>query len=250
MQTHNFSEKNTTLVGKVYRLAFFTWRRMPQSLRDFFNKNEFGKYIKITGRDSLAQFAGREDLYDREYYFYVDAESTRSAPVIVESVVTQFAPRALIDVGCGTGALLSAFKAKGIKTVGLEYSSAGLKVCRDRGLDVYQFNIESDRPQNLGKFDAAVCFEVAEHVAERCADALVDLLTSFAPVVFFTAAVPGQGGGADHINEQPHEYWIEKFQKKGYQLLPDITDKWRREWSSKDVAMFYSMNIMVFKKST
>jgi SAM-dependent methyltransferase len=218
---------------------------MPQSWRHFFNKSEFWRNIKI----ALVQFAGREDVYDREYYLFVDAESTRSAPVIVESVVTQFAPRTLIDVGCGTGALLSAFKAKGIKTVGLEYSSAGLKVCKGRGLDVYQFNIERDRPQDLGKFDAAVCFEVAEHVAERCADSLVDLLTSFAPVVFFTAAVPGQGG-LDHINEQPHEYWIEKFQKKGYQLLLDVTDKWRREWSSKDVAKFYSMNIMVFKKST
>lgn len=247
MQIHLYGGTKTTIMGKLYRLAAFIWFRMPQHWRDIFNRSKYGRKVKITGRDVLAHFAGREDIYNKEYYLHIDADASRSAPPIVDSVVSQFAPRTLIDVGCGSGALLAAFKAKGISTTGLEYSSAGLKACKERGLNVNQFDIESDRPQNLGKFDAVCCFEVAEHVDERFANKLVDLLVSFAPVVFFTAAVPGQGG-SDHINEQPHEYWIEKFKKRDYQLLSDITNQWRLEWGSKDVAEFYYMNIMVFKK--
>jgi len=248
METHVYRAKGNTIIGTPYRLAFFVWRRMPDSWRSLFAMNPLAQRIKTAGRDTLARFAGREDLYSSEYYTYVDVEASRSAPVIVESVVSHFAPRSLIDVGCGTGALLAAFTAKGISTVGLEYSSAGLKFCARRGLNVHRFDIENDLQQDIGVFDLAVCFEVAEHLSEKFADRLVDLLVSLAPTVVFTAAVPGQGGGADHINEQPNEYWIAKFERRGYRLLQDITKEWRQDWGSKDVAGFYAQNIMAFGK--
>jgi hypothetical protein len=132
----------------------------------------------------------------------------------------------------------------------LEYSRAGLKACGQRGLEVYQFNIEeSDQRKDLGNFDLVVCVEVAEHLSAECADSLVDLLVRFAPRVMFTAATPGQGG-YDHVNEQPHEYWIAKFEKRGYRMLREIAERWRSEWKESDVAAFYSNNIMVFEKGS
>jgi hypothetical protein len=49
--------------------------------------------------------------------------------------------RRVIDVGCGTGALLEVLKDYGCTCLGLEYSEAGLKMCRSRGLDVRKFDI-------------------------------------------------------------------------------------------------------------
>jgi 2-polyprenyl-3-methyl-5-hydroxy-6-metoxy-1,4-benzoquinol methylase len=211
--------------------------------------NGLAKRVKIAGRNGLAKFAGREDLYNLEYYSYVDAEASRSAPTIVEAVISTFAPRRVIDVGCGTGALLAAFQSKGVSCVGLEYSVAALKICAQRGLSVYRFNIEGDQPQDLGKFDTVLCFEVAEHVSAQFAEPLVSLLVRLAPRVIFTAATPGQGGGADHVNEQPHKYWIGKFEKRGYRMLEGITEHWRRNWRENDVATFYASNVMIFERA-
>ena len=235
-------------MGTLFRLVFFLWRRMPVSLRTVFVKNEAVKNLKTAGRDFLARFAGREDLYSAEYYSYVDAEASRSAPFIVASVLSQFTPLRLIDVGCGTGAMLAEFNSKGVTVIGLEYSAAGLKKCRQKGLNVDAFDIEIDERRDFGVFDLAICFEVAEHVQARFADTLVDILVRLAPRVVFTAATPGQGGGADHVNEQPHEYWIARFEQRGYRMLSEITDRWRREWSQKDVATFYANNVMIFEK--
>lgn len=59
---------------------------------------------------------------------------------------------------------------------------------------------------------------MAEHLYAKHADKLVETLTRSARhAIYFTAAPPGQGG-LDHVNEQPHEYWIEKFNVHGWML--------------------------------
>jgi SAM-dependent methyltransferase len=249
MQDHPYEKGGKAVSGAPYRLSFLLWRRSPHWFRSLFHKSRIAKHLKTSLRNFLAKFAGRDDLYSGEYYAYVDAEAARSAPTIAESVTSRFSPKRIIDVGCGTGALLAEFQARGVAAVGLEYSHAALELCKKRGLEVFPFNIEDGRSEDLGVFDAAICFEVAEHVAAEFADPLVNQLIQFAPRVIFTAATPGQGGGADHVNEQPHEYWITKFEQRGYHLLPDITEEWRNRWQRSEVAGFYAKNIMVFEKS-
>lgn len=250
MQGHSYRQEGAALLGKPYRLSFYLWRHSPGWFRSFWGRNALTKGLKTRFRDFLANFAGREDLYSDEYYVYVDAESSRSAPTIVESVISRFSPKRVIDVGCGSGALLAEFRRGGVSAIGLEYSEAALNICRRRGLDVQRFNIEAEHKLDFGAFDVAICFEVAEHLSAEFADPLVSLLVRFAPLVIFTAAVPGQGGGADHINEQPHEYWIAKFEQRGYRLLRDLSEHWRQRWRQAQVAGFYSNNVMIFQKES
>ena len=61
--------------------------------------------------------------------------------------------------------------------------------------------------------------EVAEHIPPECADIFVESLTwGLAPVIMFSAAVPGQGGTL-HLNEQWPAYWASKFAQHGYVLI-------------------------------
>jgi SAM-dependent methyltransferase len=150
----------------------------------------------------------------------------------------------VVDVGCGTGALLATFRACSCGVLGLEYAEAGLDYCRRRGLPVCKFKIGSDAP-GAERYDLALSFEVAEHLSPWLADKFVDLLCALAPIVVMSAATPGQGG-RDHVNERPHSYWAEKFRSRSYDLDTESTNLFRSAWEQAGIASFYCKNIMCF----
>lgn len=193
-------------------------------------------------------FAHADELYDAAYFQVVDGLAAGSLPVIAGTLAREAAPASVLDVGCGTGGLLAALRALGIPGTGLEHSAAGLAACRAQGLDVRAADLDAGVALAGERFGAAVCLEVAEHVAPRRADALVDLLAAASDVVLFTAATPGQGG-TGHVNEQPHAYWITRFAARGLALDAGATARLRAEWAARGVAWWYARNAMLFRRA-
>ena len=210
-------------------------RRLPivQRIKNFLNS-------KLIGHDGV---------YNEQYYLNtVETPAVKSAGVICSSIMEEFKPRNLIDIGCGTGALMDNFQKRGVKVKGLEYSEAALTFCRRRNLDVKKFDLETDDLEAKERYDVVVSMEVAEHLPEKIADKYVGLLARLSDIVIFTAAPPGQGG-QDHVNEQPASYWMAKFASHGFNHNPDITNAWKEKWrSSGSVAKWYSDNLLVFAK--
>lgn len=191
--------------------------------------------------------ASDDELYSEEYFANaIDGGAAKSAPIIAADLIEAIHPRSVVDVGCGTGQLLMAFRDQQVPGRGLEFAPAGIKICKSRGLDVQRFDIEHDQPVDW-RADLVVSTEVAEHLPPHAADRYVDLLCGIAATVFITAAIPGSTG-TDHVNEQPNSYWIEKFSRRGYQFMEDQSHRWRREWKAKNVQDWYYASAMLFKK--
>jgi SAM-dependent methyltransferase len=190
-------------------------------------------------------------VYDADYYDrMVEAPARRSAPIMAGTIVRDLRPKRVIDVGCGTGALLDALRDLGCEVAGLEHSDAALEYCRSRALAVRQFDLEQDSISEGDdkKWDVVISMEVAEHLPQSVDERYVELLASLGPVIVFTAATPGQGGH-DHINEQPHEYWLEKFGRRGLVRNAELSERWRREWQAAEhVQDWYCRNIMVLEQ--
>jgi SAM-dependent methyltransferase len=188
-------------------------------------------------------------IYTPAYYeTEVEGPAVRAAPRIADSIVAEFNPKSVVDVGCGTGALLEALRSKGCEVFGLEYADAALGYCRTRGLHVIKFDLEQAELEDQRFFDVAVSLEVAEHLPESAADRYVDLLCRLSSNIIFTAAPPGQGG-ADHVNEQPPSYWIEKFSQRGFEHSVEASHRWRSDWkSSGTVESWYFNNLMIFRR--
>jgi SAM-dependent methyltransferase len=168
-------------------------------------------------------------LYDPDYYDCdVENPAIRSVETMSESIYDGFKPKSIIDVGCGTGALLDALRKRGCEVCGLEYAEAALRLCRAQHLPVLKFNLERDVFTDQRVFDVAISMEVAEHLPARVADRYIRLLTRLSSVIVFTAAPPGQGGrvGTDHVNEQPPSYWIAKFHQRGFEHHEVLSRTW------------------------
>jgi Methyltransferase domain len=175
--------------------------------------------------------------------FFADVERTAlaSARRVVPAAVADWHPASVIDVGCGEGIWAAVFEAEGVPAVGVD----GEYVRPERRL-VDRFVVwDLSQPlPALGRYDLAVCLEVAEHLPASSAAAFVAGLAGLADRILFSAAVPGQGG-TDHINEQPHEYWIERFVAAGFQ--GDVA--WREQFAAdEDVAWWYRQNMIVFTR--
>jgi SAM-dependent methyltransferase len=193
-------------------------------------------------RDQLHQ-----KTYDAKYYEFIEFTSACSRDAMAESIVRDLAPRHAIDVGCGTGSLLEALRWRSVKVAGLEYSDIALKRCRERRLHVRKFDIaHNSLPRRLRQRDVSISFEVAEHLPAELAERFVDLLTMASNTIVLSAATPGQGG-TDHVNEQPHDYWIEKMAIRRFEIDKELSLRWRAEWQDK-TANWYHANVMVFRQ--
>lgn len=137
------------------------------------------------------------------------------APLRIAPLVYQITgkPKSVGDWGSNAGYWLDRFRKLGVEKV------KGFDRCAriEEGLlndeEFEQVDFEDQIP--AWKCDLAICLENAEHVSPERAPVLLDTLAESAPIVFFSAAVPGQGG-SDHINEQPHSYWHYEFGIRGF----------------------------------
>jgi SAM-dependent methyltransferase len=183
-------------------------------------------------------------LYDRAFFAEQVDGSARSARVVVPLVMKFVRDvRSVVDVGCGTGVWLASFKDAGVpRVLGLDGGAAA-----EQG----QLEIELDefRPANLEGnidldefFDLCICLEVAEHLTERAAAAIVRNICNLSDVVLFSAAIPGQGGN-HHFNERWPSYWADLFASAGYEALDSIRGL---IWNDARVEWWYRQNLLLF----
>jgi SAM-dependent methyltransferase len=180
--------------------------------------------------------------YDDEFFSQQGDQSLKSARIVAPLVMRLAPIRSVIDVGCGIGGWLRVFSENGVAVVrgvdGNYVDPSKLYVAPEcfTGIDLTQrFNLE-------GKYDLAVCLEVAEHLDARSGAELVRALTDLAPLILFSAAVPGQGG-ISNINEQWPEYWRRLFEEHGFKMLDPIRPLIRED---RRVSWWYRQNIVMF----
>lgn len=178
--------------------------------------------------------------YSTDYYDQTVAGSLASAEVIAPIALSLLAPTSVCDVGCGSGAWLVPFAARGCRILGMDGPWAMNSLLIDasdfRAVDLTQPITAS------GPFDLALCLEVAEHLPPDCAWRLVSLLTDIAPAILFSAAAPGQGG-VDHLNEQPMSFWQDLFSRRGFTCFDAVR---RQVWKNHLVQPWYRFNTRLF----
>lgn len=159
--------------------------------------------------------------------------------MVVPLIIEKFSPASVVDVGCGPGAWLSVFAEAGVECLGIDGASIlpALQIPRERFVPMDLSHLEDDGR----RFDAALCLEVAEHLSENCGEGLVQFLCHKAPIVLFSAAIPGQIGDG-HINAQWQEYWRKQFAACGH-LAVDIRPEL---WGDDRVAYWYQQNMLLY----
>lgn len=185
--------------------------------------------------------------FSPEVYERIREGCQRSAAALVPFVYDLVRPASVVDVGGGEGWWARSFRMAGAQRALVLDDSAPLatepeSVRVHDGVEFAWFNAVRHAHWSLEeKFDLAVCLETGEHVPEDTADYLVSFVTAAAPVVLWSAAIPGQGGHG-HVNEQWPEYWASLFRARGYACA----DLRNRFWDDETIEPWYRQNLLLF----
>ena len=180
--------------------------------------------------------------YDAAFFESLEEGSGRSAAIVADLVVSALDPHSIVDVGCATGLWLAAFRKQGVAdTLGVD--GPWVDPARFAGPpETFRSHDLTQRVQVERRFDLALCLETAEHLPPERASSLVDDLVALAPLVLFSAAIPGQVG-TGHINEQWPSYWRDLFAARNYDCHTALREQL---WLRREVEVWYRQNILVF----
>jgi hypothetical protein len=175
--------------------------------------DRFGHYLAAIGERRGHDWLTYNPAVMWSYHHFARAD----CDAVADALIAEFPGASRwADVGAGTGTFVAAAGRRGREAIGYERSRFGRALGRRQGAAMEEFDLSRPHPIAVSGhgFDLAYCFEVAEHLSPDLGDRLVELLVSIAPVIVFTAAQPGQGG-VGHLNEQPKEHWIHRFERFG-----------------------------------
>jgi SAM-dependent methyltransferase len=184
--------------------------------------------------------------YTNDFYEAHRGGAMRSAEIIAP-LVLQFVPaHSIVDIGCGDGSWLAAFRKLGVDEIlgvdGEHIDRTILQIPRDR----FQPADLTKRFDFERTFDLAISLEVAEHLPAECAPNFVESLSRLAPFVLFSAAIPFQAG-ENHINTEWPDKWAALFERHGYVAVDFIRS---RVWQNSSVDWWYAQNTLLFARAS
>jgi hypothetical protein len=180
--------------------------------------------------------------YGDAFYDGHMAGSYRSAQLYSKFLSMVYPAVSVVDVGCGRGAWLKAFKESGASRIsGFDGAwNSQRKMIEDsivfQACDLNKPIIVDER------FDLAMSLEVAEHLEPASASTFVKSLVGLSDVVMFGAAFVEQGG-TDHLNERENSYWAGLFASHKYLAFDIFRPVF---WGDSRVEYWYQQNTFLY----
>ena len=167
-------------------------------------------------------------------------------PALWQAVIDKWEIRSVLDIGCGFGYSTRWFIENGLETLGLEGSRGIAKHAVTPAVHVHDFS--NEKPVGLGEFDLCWCSEFLEHVEAKHEP---QYFAAFVRCRFvaMSAALPGFGGH-HHVNEQPSEYWIERFTAHGFRYDEEETLRLREIARATNPDSYFPLNGLFFVRES
>jgi SAM-dependent methyltransferase len=164
-----------------------------------------------------------DELYRREQGHWWFSCRRRLAAATLRRWCRQ-SPRRVLDMGCGTGAMLDDLQQFGLE-FGLDISPTALDYCRSRGHTRLAIGVGEALPLRSGSVDAVVTLDVLEHIEddERTLDQLYRICATDAVVVITVPVTPWLWTTRDdrllHKRRYTRRQLLERCRAAGFEVV-------------------------------
>lgn len=190
-------------------------------------------------------------LYNDDFFLWHNKNAHEYSVKTMDWFCDHFEPRSVIDYGCGIGSYLLSAHNKGIKDLkGFDIGGEFARKYTPKEIQKFIEYRDCTEEIKTGKYECVISFETAEHIEPAGTDIfvsnLVNSLKDFG-LLLFTGAPPGQDG-TGHINCQPKEYWIGKFEAYGLDRSNSLEKNIKEAWAELGAPKYILDNLLVFVK--
>ncbi|NJD60320.1 MAG: hypothetical protein C3F13_17370 [Anaerolineales bacterium] len=152
---------------------------------------------------------------------------------LAERIILDLHPGSVLDVGCGSGALVRALRQRGVDAWGTDDPGTSIQAFIPEFQAFCQLaSVLEPLPQS--HYDLIVCIDVLEHVSNEHTAQVVENLCSHADQILFSC-IPLEVGAGPHANVQPPEAWAEIFYRFGFQHDLDYDSSFIAPWAMRFV---------------
>src|SRR5260370_39392094 len=123
--------------------------------------------------------------------------------------------RRILDVGCGTGTMLTHLASCG-KAAGVDIDEEAIGFCRERGLQDVRLGEAANLPFADGSFDLVTALDVVEHLDDDVG-ALVEMKRVLRPDGHILVTVPAHRflwGDQDEVNMHKRRYTAPELRRR------------------------------------
>jgi ubiquinone/menaquinone biosynthesis C-methylase UbiE len=126
----------------------------------------------------------------------------------------------VLDIGCGTGALLELLKGRSREAWGIDNSQQALQFCRKRGLTNLVLADATQLPFDSDYFDLVTAIGIIEHVQDDQAllDQIWRVLKPRGAVVLLTSSFPYLWSMHDTANNHRRRYYLRPLRRRIEQI--------------------------------
>lgn len=171
-------------------------------------------------------------MYDKDYYQRIYQQNdvgpnmysrhVMDCCLTTAKVLTEYVrPKTVLDIGCGLGYLVAAFRALGVDAYGFDMSE-----------DADKYRLSSAKPfcwvDNISNFstrrryDLVTCIEVLEHVPFEQASVAIAKMALITDYIAFSSDQIGIDEPT-HVNVQDQEYWDDLFALYDFWEVPNVS---------------------------
>jgi len=180
-----------------------------------------------------------EDYFKKRLKYNLDSRLP-IVRTIARTLVEEFDPKSVLDVGCAKGHLVYAFKGLGLEAYGVDISEYAISQSPPEVRD-HLSNVDVDHEQLPfadQTFDLVNASEVMEHLTNHRnllseirrvlrARGIVHIMAERRHATFLARLVGARafghlGRNPTHINIHPKSFWIREFESHGFNYIGDL----------------------------
>ncbi len=147
-----------------------------------------------------------------------------NSEILFPFIMDRFNPKTLLDVGCAEGCDMEWFAGQGIFVEGIDGLKRNVEVCKNKELNVVEFDYTKSSLTWASDMDMVLCFDVLEHIEERFLPNIFETFKCGKVLIIAHGLEGNESTGWHHVTNKTNQWWIDRIKEIGFEYDKELSE--------------------------